>query len=66
MSNYETITVEKREQVAFLTINRPDKLNALNRQVHAEGVSALDELRKAETIRVVVFLPFLRLKCFRV
>jgi enoyl-CoA hydratase len=54
MSNYETITVEKREQVAFLTINRPDKLNALNKQVHAEGVSALEELRKDETIRVVI------------
>jgi len=54
MSNYETITVEKREQVAVLTINRPDKLNALNKQVHAEGVSALEELRKDETIRVVV------------
>ncbi len=54
MSNYETITVEKREQVAFLTINRSDKLNALNKQVHAEGVSALEELRKDETIRVVI------------
>ncbi len=54
MTNYETITVEKREQVAVLTINRPDKLNALNKQVHAEGVSALENLRKDETIRVVV------------
>ena len=54
MSNYETVLIEKRESVAVLTINRPDKLNALNSKVHAEGVSALDELRKDETVRVVV------------
>lgn len=54
MSNYETITVEKRGKVAILTINRPDKLNALNKQVHTEGVAALNELRKDDSIRVLV------------
>ena len=54
MSNYETITVEKRGKVAVLTINRPDKLNALNNKVHIEGVAALDELRRDETVRVLV------------
>jgi enoyl-CoA hydratase len=54
MSNYETITVEKRAGVAILTINRPDKLNALNSKVHAEGVAALDELRNDEEVRVLV------------
>ena len=53
--NYETITVEKRENgVALLTINRPDTLNALNRQVHAEGVAALDDLRRDSSVRVLV------------
>jgi enoyl-CoA hydratase len=51
---YETITVERRGAVAVLTINRPDKLNALNNKVHAEGVSALDELRTDESVRVLV------------
>ncbi len=54
MSNYETITVEKRGRVAFLTINRPDKLNSLSKQVHAEGVAALDELKKDDGVRVLV------------
>ncbi len=54
MSNYETITVEKRGPVAVLTINRPDKLNALNSNVHIEGVAAIDELRRDETVRVLV------------
>ncbi len=51
---YETITFEKRGRVAVLTINRPDKLNALNQKVHAEGVAALDELRRDGGTRVVV------------
>lgn len=54
MSNYETITVEKREKVVLLTINRPDKLNALNSKVHKEGVAALDDLRMDDAVRVVV------------
>lgn len=53
--SYETITVEKRDNgVAVLTINRPDKLNALNKQVHLEGVAALDDLRRDDKVRVVV------------
>jgi enoyl-CoA hydratase len=52
--NYETILVEKRDKVAVLTINRPDKLNSLNSKVHEEGVAALEEMRKDDSIRVVV------------
>ncbi|MCU1289507.1 MAG: Short chain enoyl-CoA hydratase [Acidobacteria bacterium] len=54
MSNYETILLEKRAAVAVLTINRPDKLNALNSKVHIEGVAALDELKKDDSVRVLV------------
>ena len=54
MSNYETITIEKRGAVALLTINRPDKLNALNMKVHEEGVAALDALKSDDSVRVVV------------
>src|ERR1035437_1195588 len=51
---YETITIERRDKVAILTINRPDKLNALNKQVHSEAVAALDDLRRDESVRVLV------------
>ena len=54
MKNYETILVEKQAGVAVLTINRPDKLNALNSKVHTEGVEILDELKTDSEIRVVV------------
>ena len=48
MAEYETITLDKRGAVAVLTINRPDKLNALNMRVHQEGVAAFLEKRKPE------------------
>jgi enoyl-CoA hydratase len=51
---FETITLDRRGKVAVLTINRPDKLNALSIQVHTEGVAALDELRKDDSVRVVI------------
>jgi enoyl-CoA hydratase len=54
MANYETITVEKRGRVGVITINRPDKLNALNSQVHIDGVAALDEFKNDSDITVVV------------
>src|SRR5438034_4415427 len=52
--SYETILVERRDRVAIITINRPEKRNALNIQTRAEGAAALDELRAYDSIRVVV------------
>lgn len=53
---YETIIVEKTDaKIAVITINRPDKLNALNTKVHEEGVAALDALKNDDDVRVVVF-----------
>jgi enoyl-CoA hydratase len=54
MSSYETLLLERRGSVALLTINRPQKLNALNIQTRAEGAAALEELREDDSIRVVV------------
>ncbi len=54
MKNYETILIEKHGSVAVLTINRPDKLNALSSQVHREGVEIFDDLKTDSTVRVVV------------
>lgn len=55
---YETITVERRgvqDRVAVITINRPEKRNALTIKTREEGARALDELAADESCRVVVF-----------
>lgn len=54
MTTYETITVERRDRVAVITINRPEKRNALTIKTRAEGAAAFDELRDDENVRVVV------------
>ena len=54
MTEFENIKIEKRGKVALMTINRPDKLNALNTDVHKEGVQALELLRLDDEVRVVV------------
>jgi enoyl-CoA hydratase len=53
--SYETILVERRGSVAIITINRPEKRNALNIQTRAEGAAILDEVRADDSVRVVVF-----------
>ncbi len=42
MSDYETILVEQRSRVTLITLNRPKALNALNSQVLADLIAALE------------------------
>jgi enoyl-CoA hydratase len=55
MASYETLLVERRGRVALITINRPEKRNALNIQTRQEGAAALEELRDDAEVRAVVF-----------
>jgi enoyl-CoA hydratase len=48
---YETLLFDIRESVAFITINRPDKLNALNDQVVDELGDAAGRLAGESAIR---------------
>jgi enoyl-CoA hydratase len=54
-SSYETLLVERRDRVALITINRPEKRNALNIQTRQEGAAVLEKLREDESVGVVVF-----------
>ncbi len=42
MTSYETLLVEQRGAVTLITLNRPQALNALNSQVLAELIAALE------------------------
>lgn len=50
----ETVLVEKVDRVAILTINRPDKMNALSEQVRVDLLDALAEIEGDAGVGVVV------------
>jgi enoyl-CoA hydratase len=51
---YETVIYETSERVATVTLNRPEKLNALSGQLQRELVLALKEAEADPAVRVVV------------
>src|SRR5262249_58917983 len=50
----ENVLLERRGRIALVTINRPDKLNALNIATRKDLADTLDELRNDEETRVAV------------
>lgn len=50
----QTILVEREGRVAILTVNRPDKMNALNEQVRSDMLAALAEVEHDDGVGVVV------------
>ncbi|HEX6063653.1 MAG TPA: enoyl-CoA hydratase/isomerase family protein, partial [Longimicrobiales bacterium] len=53
-TTYQFLTVEQRDGVAVVSINRPDKLNALNAATVSEVRRAFEELRDDRSIRAVI------------
>ena len=51
---FENILREDREGIAFITVNRPDKLNALNNATIGELVAAFDAVAADERVRAVI------------
>lgn len=51
---YETIIVEKRDHVARITFNRPQRLNAINSTLGLEMKEALEEIEQDPEIRVLI------------
>ncbi|MBO6782960.1 MAG: enoyl-CoA hydratase [Alphaproteobacteria bacterium] len=50
----DTILLDKQGAVATLTLNRPDVLNALDRQMALDLIAAVEELRDDDAVRAVV------------
>jgi enoyl-CoA hydratase len=51
---YKTLIYKKKENIGTLTINRPDKLNAISNELTAELHSLLGELEKDEELKVLI------------
>ena len=51
---YESIIVEKTENIQIITLNRPQTLNAWNQEMGLEVTEALNDARSDRDIRVVI------------
>ena len=51
---YETILYEKRDGVAVVTVNRPEKLNALNQKVMQELGACFESIRDDDEVGAVI------------
>src|SRR5215510_12906350 len=54
MANYETILVQIEGTIATVTVNRPDKLNALNPTVLRELTAAFIQLDGSYSVRCAI------------
>lgn len=52
--SFETIILEKKQNYAIITLNRPDKLNALNNQIFSELDKAITQIELDDEIRAVI------------
>jgi len=51
---YETIILQKENGVATVTLNRPEKLNALSEQLILDFIQAFGEIREDKAVRSVI------------
>lgn len=48
------VLIEKKEGTAFITINRPEALNALNTEVFSQLKDVIDDVEHDDSVRVVI------------
>src|SRR5271166_3278917 len=51
---FETIILERKEGIGYLTLNRPDRANTISFQLMREVVSAMDDVEADSEYRVVI------------
>lgn len=52
---FETILFEVRNQIAFVTFNRPESMNAVNRQMTGELIEACKQVEEDSSVRIAIF-----------
>jgi enoyl-CoA hydratase/carnithine racemase len=55
MTSFTQIIVDKKNGVATITLNRPEKLNAYTRHMQGEIIAAMDDIDADDDIRAVIF-----------
>ena len=53
--DYQAILFEKKNGIAYVTLNRPEVLNARNRRMREELIDAVTAIRADPEVRVVIF-----------
>ena len=53
-ADFETIHLDHKGPIGILTLDRPDKLNAINQQMKLDLAAALDRVESDEDLRVLV------------
>ena len=53
--NYKTLILEKKEGMAKIILNRPEALNALNKQMREEILAACNEIETDDSIKALIF-----------
>ena len=54
--SYSTINVKQKQNTAWITLNRPNKLNAINQQMLRELSQAIDQVKRDKNVKSVVIL----------
>jgi enoyl-CoA hydratase/carnithine racemase len=54
VKNFEAIIWEKVEEIGIITLNRPDRFNAVNDQMIQEVCSVVDGLNKDDSVRALI------------
>ena len=55
MAEYTQILVDKTDNIATITLNRPEKLNAFTRVMMDEIIAAMDDIDADDDVRAVIF-----------
>ena len=55
MNSFETVELEISEGIATITLNRPDSLNAMNRQLIDDVALAFNEANRDDRAKVIIF-----------
>ncbi len=52
--DYENLLFDRQDHIGLITLNRPERLNALSRGLHKDTLAVIDEIRRDDSVWTVV------------